>query len=65
MPYEIFMANIAAGNDDQILMKTSVESYRLRLPSSKGPNCLCAISTIESIYHRYGLNTLDRTGRSI
>ena len=63
MPYEIFMANIEAGNDDQILMKSLVESYRLRLSSSKGPNCLCAISTIESIYHRYGLNTLDRTLR--
>ena len=57
------MANIEAGNDDQILIKSLVESYRLRISSSKGPNCLCAISTIESIYHRYGLNTLDRTLR--
>lgn len=63
MPYEIFMANIEAGNDDQILIKSLVESYRLRISSSKGPNCVCAISTIESIYHRYGLNTLDRTLR--
>ena len=63
LPYEIFMANIEAGNDDQILIKSLVESYRLRISSSKGPNCLCAISTIESIYHRYGLNTLDRTLR--
>ena len=63
MPYEIFMANIEAGNDDQILIKSLVESYQLRISSSKGPNCLCAISTIESIYHRYGLNTLDRTLR--
>lgn len=63
MPYEIFMANIEAGNDDQILIKSLVESYQLRIFSSKGPNCVCAISTIESIYHRYGLNTLDRTLR--
>lgn len=63
MPYEIFMANIEAGNDDQILIKSLVESYQLRISSSKGPNCVCAISTVEAIYHRYGLNTLDRTLR--
>lgn len=63
MPYEIFMANIEAGNDDQILIKSLVESYQLRISSSKGPNCVCAISTVESIYHRYGLNTLDRALR--
>ena len=63
MPYEIFMANIEAGNDDQILIKGLLEFYRLRISSRKGPNCVCAISTIESIYHRYGLNTLDRTLR--
>lgn len=57
------MANIEAGNDDQILIKGLVEFYRLRISSRKGPNCVCAISTIESIYHRYGLNTLDRTLR--
>ena len=63
MPYEIFMANIEAGNDDQILIKSLAESYQLRISSKKGPNCVCAISAIESIYHRYGLNTLDRTLR--
>ena len=63
MPYEIFMANIEAGNDDQILIKSLVESYQLRISSSKGPSCVCAISTIESIFRRYGLNTLDRTLR--
>lgn len=63
LPYEIFMANIEAGNDDQILIKSLVESYHLRIASSKGPGCVCAISTIEYIFHRYGLNTLDRTLR--
>lgn len=63
LPYEIFMANIEAGNDEQILIKSLVESYHLRISSNKGPGCVCAISTIEYIFHRYGLNTLDRTLR--
>ena len=45
------------------MIKSLAESYQLRISSKKGPNCVCAISAIESIYHRYGLNTLDRTLR--
>ena len=40
-----------------------MDSRQLRISSSKGPSCVCAISTIESIFRRYGLNTLDRTLR--
>ena len=40
-----------------------MDSRQLWISSSKGPSCVCAISTIESIFRRYGLNTLDRTLR--
>lgn len=63
MPFEIFMANIEAGNDDQILIKSLVESYHLRLSSSRKTGCVCAISTVEQIYEKYGFNTLDRALR--
>lgn len=63
MPFEIFMANIEAENDDQILIKSLVESYHLRLSSSRKTGCVCAISTVEQIYEKYGFHTLDRALR--
>ena len=43
-----------------ILIKSLVESYQLRISSSKGPNCICAIST----KLRKGLNgLLESTSR--
>lgn len=62
-PYEIFTANIEAGNDQQIIIKQLVESYGLQVSCNRGPNRICAVSTIEFICERYGLNALDRTLR--
>lgn len=62
-PYEIFTANIEAGNDQQIIIKQLVESYGLQISCNRGPNRICAVSTIEFICERYGLNALDRTLR--
>jgi hypothetical protein len=39
-PYEIFMANIEAGSDDQLIIKSLVESYGLKIVSGK---VLCGI----------------------
>src|SRR5574344_2959645 len=62
-PHEIFMANVEAGNDDQLIMKDLVESYGLRLTHQKAPGCRCAVSTLEYIYRKFGFHILDRTLR--
>lgn len=52
-PYEIFLANIEAGNDQQLIIKELVESYGLVLSNKKAPNNIAAITTIETIYEKY------------
>ena len=59
--YEIFMANIEAGNDSQILMKTLVEDFGLFVTSRPQPGGICAIATLENIHEKYGLSNLERT----
>ena len=63
LPYEIFMANVEAGNDKQLIIKDLVESYGLTLSSKRTIRGICAISTIESIYDKYGFHGLDRVIR--
>lgn len=63
VPYEIFMANLEAGNDEQLIIKDLVESYNLVIGSTKGPSAICAISSLEFIYGKYGFHVLDRTIR--
>lgn len=62
-PYEIFMANLEAGNDDQLIIRDLVESYGMSIGASKGPGIICAVSTIESIYNKYGYHVLSRVLR--
>ena len=62
-PYEIFVANIEAGNNDQLMIKELVESYGLQIGNQKKPGVICAISTLEMIYTKYGFHILDRTLR--
>ena len=59
LPYEIFMANIEAGNDKQLIIKSLVESYGLKLSPSKNIGCICAIATVEAIFDKYGFQILD------
>ena len=63
LPYEIFMANIEAGNDKQLIIKDLVESYDLEITSSASPGGLCAVSALEYIYDKYGFQCLDRVLR--
>jgi len=63
LPYEIFMANIEAGNDEQLIIKSLVESYGLFISSNKVPGGICAVSCLEYIYQKYGFHVLDRTLR--
>ena len=62
-PYEIFIANIEAGNDEQLFIKDIVESYGLRVSSNKRVGCVCAVAALEYIYEKYGYHVLDRTLR--
>lgn len=59
-PYEVFMANIEAGNDEQLMIRSLIESYGLTLGTKKGHNVICAISTLEAIYERQGYHGLSR-----
>ncbi len=63
LPYEIFMANIEAGNDKQLIIKDLVESYDLEITSSASPGGICAVSALEYIYDKYGFQCLDRVLR--
>jgi len=60
LPYEIFMAHIEAGSDKHLIIQSLVESYNLTITGSKQPGGICAVSTIEEIYDKYGFHTLQR-----
>ncbi len=62
-PYEVFIANIEAGNDQQLIIRDLVESYGLKIGYSKSSGEICAISTLESIYSKYGYHVLDHVLR--
>ena len=65
LPYEVFMANLEAGNDDQLLIQSLVESYGMTVSLKKGPGCIVAVSTLEQIYHKLGYHGLSRVLRLI
>ena len=60
-PFEIFMANIEAGSDEQIIIRDLVESYGLAISAKSGPGNLRAVGTLEYIYRKYGYQVLERT----
>ncbi|MCL2662665.1 MAG: hypothetical protein FWE83_04960 [Oscillospiraceae bacterium] len=62
-PYEIFMANIEAGNDEQLIIKSLVEFYGLTISPGKSPGGICAVGTLEQIYQNHGFHVLDRALR--
>lgn len=64
-PYEIFLANIEAGNDQQLIIKELVESHGLVLSNKKAPNNIAAITTIENIYEKYGYQVLSNVLRVV
>lgn len=63
LPYEIFMANIEAGNDKQLIIKDLVESYGMKIGEGKKPGIICAVATLERIHEKYGFQVLDRVLR--
>ena len=63
LPYEVFMANLEAGNDDQLIIRGLVESYGLSVGIKKSPGPIVAVSTLEQIYHKLGYHGLNRVLR--
>lgn len=64
-PYEIFKANVEAGNDVQLIIQGVVESYGLKIGSKRTPGVICAVITLENIYLTYGYHVLNRVMRLI
>lgn len=64
-PYEIFVANLEAGNDDQLIIKEMIESYGLAIGNAKAPGVICAVATVEQIFQKYGYQVLNRVIRLI
>ena len=64
-PYEVFMANIEAGNEDQLMIRDLVQSYGMTIGTKRAPGIICAVSTLESIYNKYGYHILSRVLRLI
>ena len=65
LPYEIFNANCEAGNDKELLIRSLVESYDLRIAPGSAPGAICAVSALERIYDKYGYTMLDHVLRLI
>ena len=63
MPYETFKAHIEAGDEKQKMIEATCKSYGLAITSQQQPNGICAVSTLERIYDRYGQDVLDTTLR--
>ena len=53
-PYEIFKANVEAGNDVQLIIQGVVEAYGLKVGSKRTPGVICAVTTLENIYLTHG-----------
>lgn len=64
-PYEIFVANMESGNDEQLLINELVESYSLHIAGMSNPGCICAVGALEKIYEDMGYEILSRTLRLI
>lgn len=62
-PYEIFNANIEAGNSDQLMIRDLVYSFGLEIGTKKQPGMICAVSALEAIYSKYGYHVLSRVLR--
>jgi len=63
VPYEIFKAHIEAGDAKQMMIQAVVESYGLRITGTQQTGGICAVSTLERIYDKYGQEVLDTTLR--
>ena len=63
--YEIFAANVEAGNPKQLMIKSLVESYGLYISPSGYAGSLNAVGSLEYIHDKYGYHILDLTLRLV
>lgn len=59
-PYEVFKANVEAGKDKQLLIRDLLATYGLYASPTRVNGGVCAIGTVETIYDKYGFETLNR-----
>lgn len=64
-PYEVFMANLEAESQDQLMIRDIVQSFGLTIGTTKAPGTICAVSSLERIYAKYGNHVLRRVLRLI
>ena len=63
-PYDIFIAQIESRSEKHLMIKSVVESYGLDIASNcRSSGTICAVSSLEKIYDKYGFSVLDRTLR--
>ena len=62
-PYQIYIARIEAGNDEQLIIRDLVESYGLKITKTRGHCMLGCISALEWIYENFSYHALDRSLR--
>lgn len=65
LPYEIYVANLEAGNGDELMIRDLVKAYGLVVRGTKKPGGICAVSTLLFIYKNFGFPVLDRTMRLV
>lgn len=63
LPFEVFNANVEAGNQAQLIIRDLVESYGMKVGGKRAPGVICAVSTLESIYNKHGYHALNRVLR--
>jgi len=63
--YDIFNADIEAGEDKPIIIKELVESYGLKIAVRRTICRICAVSCLVQIYDKYGYHGLDRVLRLV
>lgn len=61
--YDVFNADIEAGEDKPIIIKELVESYGLKIASKRTVCSIGAVSCLMQIYEKHGYHILDRTLR--
>jgi hypothetical protein len=61
--YDVFAADIEAGEDKPIIIQDLVESYGLKIAPKRAICSICAVYCLVQLYEKYGYHVLDRTLR--
>ena len=59
------MKKVPIESDKHLIIKDMIESYDLTITSGSAPGGICAISTVERIYDKYGYHVLNQTLRIV